>query len=75
MGNGYASEASSRVSASQRYGSRRSALGSPIGAWRSQADLDSSLIGENDRVLQISIGHLLGEEFAFDFVAGRNRPA
>jgi hypothetical protein len=40
-----------------------------------RADLDSSLINENDRVLQISLGHLLGEEFAFDFLAGRDRLA
>jgi hypothetical protein len=40
-----------------------------------RADLDSSLIGENDRVLQITLGHMLGEEFCFDFLAGRDRPA
>lgn len=39
-----------------------------------RAELDLSLIGENDRVLQISLGHLLGEEFVFDFLAGRDRP-
>lgn len=40
-----------------------------------RADLDPSLISENDQVLQISLGHLLGEEFAFDFLAGRDRSA
>lgn len=50
-----------------------------IRAWLSEAglddrvDLDLSLIEENDRVLQISLGHLLGEERIFDFGAGTAR--
>lgn len=36
-----------------------------------RAVLDPSMIEENDRVLQIVLGHLLGEEYVFDFLAGR----
>jgi hypothetical protein len=38
-----------------------------------RAQLDPSMIEENDRVLQIVLGHLLGEEHVFDFLAGRRR--
>jgi hypothetical protein len=38
-----------------------------------RADLDLSLIEENERVLQIALGHLLGEERLFDFGAGAAR--
>jgi hypothetical protein len=36
-----------------------------------RAMLDRSLIEEHDFVLQIVLGHLLGEEYVFDFLAGR----
>jgi hypothetical protein len=38
-----------------------------------RADLDLSLIEENERVLQIALGHLLGEERLFGFGAGAAR--
>jgi hypothetical protein len=52
---------------------------SEIRAWLAEtglddrADLDLSLIEENERVLQIALGHLLGEERLFDFGAGAAR--
>jgi hypothetical protein len=50
-----------------------------IRAWLSdvglddRAQLDPSMIEQNDRVLQIALGHMLGEEYSFDFLAGRRR--
>lgn len=38
-----------------------------------RAALDSTLIEENGSMLQIVLGHLLGEEYVFDFQAGRRR--
>jgi hypothetical protein len=50
-----------------------------IRAWMLEVGLgdratpDNGLIAENDRVLQIVLGHMLGEETTFDFLAGRRR--